>query len=56
MRIAYLLVFFGLLVAGALIEASWWATALAGIVAMTPIAVADIVISSRRRAARIADA
>lgn len=55
-RVAYLLVFFGLLVAGFFIEAPWWAKALIGIAVMGPIAIADIVTSRKRLATRPVDA
>jgi hypothetical protein len=48
-RVAYLLVLLGLVVAGLLlVDASWWAAALIGVVVTLPIAVADIVATRRR--------
>lgn len=55
-HVTYVLVLPGLLVAGFLIEASWWATALVGIGAMVPVVIADVVSSRRRRPARGASA
>lgn len=48
-RVAYVLALIGLVVAGFLIEASWWVAALIGIAVMLPVAVADLATSRRRR-------
>lgn len=55
-QVLYALVLSGLLVAGFLIEGSWWAKALVGTAAMVPVVIADIVTSRRRQAARGAGA
>ena len=55
-RLAYLLVLAALFAAAFFIQAPWWASALIGVAAMVPIAVADVVISRRAQAAHPADA
>lgn len=49
-RVAYLAVYCGLLFVSFLIDVSWRVMVLIGIGVMVPVAVADIVISRRRRA------
>ncbi|GAB2578252.1 hypothetical protein Aab01nite_10000 [Paractinoplanes abujensis] len=49
MRVVYLLVFLGLLVAGFFIDAPWWVKAVIGIAVMVPLAVADIVTTGKRQ-------
>ena len=55
-RVAYLLVLCGLLVAGIFIEVSWWAKAWIGVAVMVPIGIADIVTVRKRQAEQPVDA
>jgi uncharacterized protein YqfA (UPF0365 family) len=55
-RIAYLLVFFGLIVVGFLLDLAWWVSALAGVAATLPIAIADVVTTRRRPRSTVQDA
>ncbi|MGI5214850.1 hypothetical protein [Plantactinospora sp. CA-290183] len=48
-RLAYLLVYLGLVVAGPAFDLHWWVAAFAGVVVMVPVARADIVTTNRQR-------
>ncbi|RZU52680.1 hypothetical protein EV385_4559 [Krasilnikovia cinnamomea] len=48
LNVAYLLVFFGLIVAGLLLDPTWWAGVLVGTAAVAPIIIADVVLTRRR--------
>ena len=50
--VAYLLVLIGLVIAGFLVKVAWWVGVLIAVGAGTPIVVADIVTTRRRRHTR----